>query len=146
MLMIPSVFMSGRVLGLGDGTAALVHGIVALGVAIVLVWRLLGIADPVRRAALLLLATALITPYLHNYDLGIVLAGALLLGRELARSRAPAGLAVGLLVILAWGLPNLVLTLNSLGLPASPLLLGALFLVAAFAPAAEVSRSSAASR
>ena len=78
MLMIPSVFMSLRVLGVPGDPALYVHlGFAAL-VLIALAIGLRRSTDPLNQAALLLLGTSLATPYLHSYDLTIVLCGALL--------------------------------------------------------------------
>jgi alpha-1,2-mannosyltransferase len=132
MMMIPSIFISGRIIGLSADTAGALHWGVALLVASILAWRLPRIPEPTRRAALLLFATTLITPYIHTYDLGLVLIGALIVGREYCRRLAPPDVGVAILMTAAWGLPNLVIRLNEMGLPASPLLLLALFLIAAF--------------
>ena len=46
---------------------------VAAAVAIVLVVRLWRVTDAVRQAAMVLIATVLMTPYMHNYDLALLL-------------------------------------------------------------------------
>jgi hypothetical protein len=129
MLMIPSAFMALRTLGVDGDLAATIHlGFAAIVVA-VLVWRLISVKDTAARAAMLLIATVLVTPYMHNYDLTILLAGALLVGRIWAGRPA-----VFILVAIAWALPQLVIVLNGAGVPLSPLLILPLFGLAAFLP------------
>lgn len=133
LYMIPSVFISMRLLGAGADTASAFH-VVCAGLAfLLLVWRLFHIADARGRAALVLIGTCLVTPYLHLYDLSIVLAGALLLlpsgADDLpALQHKPALAAIGG----AWLLPILVGPLGAAGLPASPAIILAIFLVACF--------------
>ncbi|MEO5805763.1 glycosyltransferase 87 family protein [Devosia sp.] len=108
MYMVPSAFMALRLLTGNGDLALLLHLGFATVVGIIVLVRLWQVNDPVRRAALVMIATALMTPYLHNYDLVVVLCGALL---------------VGVLVAVALILPNAVVTLNALGIPVSPLLI-----------------------
>lgn len=129
MLMIPSLFMAMRVLGLEGGPAATIHLIFAAMVVGVLIWRLLAVRDSLARAAMVLAGTVLVTPYMHNYDLAILLAGAVLVARLWA-ARA----LVFLPVALAWGLPQLVYWFNGLGVPLSPLVVLLVFALAAFPP------------
>lgn len=124
MLMIPSTFMSLRIV-IGDAqVAAWLHLVVAAAVVAALVWRLVKVSDPLRQAAMVLVATVLVTPYLHNYDLAILTAGALLVARRFFTTETPPvrQLNVAMVVILAWGLPNTVVGLNGAGLPIAPLL------------------------
>jgi alpha-1,2-mannosyltransferase len=120
--MIPSMFMAFRIV-LGDGDLALlVHLALAVPVFLFALWKLWRLDDPLRRASVVLAGTALITPYLHNYDLTIVAAGALLVLRRFpAASRGE--LAVCGLAALALGLPQLVVVLNLIGVPLAPLVL-----------------------
>jgi alpha-1,2-mannosyltransferase len=119
MLMIPSVFMSFRIL-LGDGElAATLHQIFAIAVFAVLIWRLLATKAVMVQNALILVGTTLITPYLHNYDLALLLAAALLVVRLAPDKRLLAYTLVGV----AWGLPALIVQLNAAGVPVSPLLI-----------------------
>jgi len=129
MTMIPSVFMSMRIVS-GNPTIALaVHGGFAVAVAIFLLWRLRTVSAGERQASILLLATVLITPYMHNYDLVLLLCGALLVARRWAAApRQPAG--SDMLVLVAWAMPQLVVLLNTAGLPIAPLLILPLLLLA----------------
>lgn len=122
MAMIPSVFMAMRiVMGQAD-IALVVHVIFAIMVGCVFLWRLWHVRDPERRTALLLLATVLVTPYIHNYDLALLLAGALIVARRpWVAGSGP--FKAELPIILAWLLPQLVLLLNTAGLPISSLLI-----------------------
>jgi len=122
MTMIPSTFMALRIVTGNSDVALIVHGIFAAAVAIVLVAKLWRVNDGTRQAAMVLIATVLMTPYMHNYDLAVLLCGALLVGRrwystETGPFRAP------FLVIVAWALPHIVVALNSGGVPVSPLLI-----------------------
>ena len=98
------------------------HAGFAAAVAVVLVVRLWQVEDGIRRSALVLIATTLITPYLHNYDLALLLCGALLVARRWPATGIGPGL-VNVVVGLAWALPNIVVVLNAAGLPISPLLI-----------------------
>ena len=122
MTMIPSTFMALRILTGNSDFALMVHGIFAAAVAMVLGVRLWRVTDGTRQAAMVLIATVLMTPYMHNYDLALLLCGALLVGRrwystEMGPFRVP------FLVIVAWALPHIVVGLNRVGAPISPLLI-----------------------
>lgn len=122
MAMIPSVFMAMRILTGQSDVAITAHVIFAVMIGIAFVWRLWRVTDPERRTALLLLATVLITPYIHNYDLALLLSGALIVARRpWAAGSGPS--KTELPIILAWMLPQLVLLLNMAGLPISALLI-----------------------
>ncbi len=125
MAMIPSAFMAVRILGGSADLADLIHAGFAVLVAAVLVVRLWQIEDAGRRSALVLIATVLMTPYLHNYDLALLLCGALLVARRWQGIRG-----VNSLVLVAWALPHIVMALNAAGLPISPLLILPLLLLA----------------
>jgi hypothetical protein len=78
-----------------------------------------------------LAGTAVITPYLHNYDLAPLVAAGLL-GLRFHAGHSRSALIVAAIALLgAWGLPTLTPFFNVLGLPLSPLLL--LFLLAVVA-------------
>lgn len=131
LYMIPSAFIAMRVLGAEADVALWVHLAFACTVAALLAFGLWRIADTRQRTAMILIATCLMTPYLHRYDLGILLAGALLLlpmqaGRTPASRHAPALAAIAA----AWAVPLLVGPLASLGAPVSPLIMFAVLVVA----------------
>ena len=129
MLMIPSLFMSGRLFGLDGDTALVVHLVFAAAVFALLVWRLLRTASPRRQDALVLVGIALISPYLHLYDLAIVSAAVLMLLREAPETTGWRAGARQLVLTLVWLLPILLMPMNAAGLPLSPLLLFALFVL-----------------
>ncbi|MHA6686949.1 glycosyltransferase family 87 protein [Mesorhizobium sp. A556] len=123
MAMIPSLFMSLRLLGMSGDSALAVHGVFALFVLVTLAWRLSRTTDHQVQSALVLVGTCLITPYMHVYDLSLLLAGGLLILRA---GRAQSGgrfyLAAGAAFI-SWFAPNLPLPLAESGFPIMPLLL-----------------------
>lgn len=129
MSMIPSIFMALRILtGNGDLAIAL-HIILAIPVVLFALWRLWRIEDSLRRAAIVLAATVLASPYMHNYDLSLlVVAGLLLMRRYPAGTTGEAWSARLTLLMLA--LPQLVVVFNMLGVPISPLLILPLLLLA----------------
>jgi hypothetical protein len=118
MLMIPSVFMAARIL-LQDGTLAMqLHVVFAAVVLCVLIWRLVKTTDRMAQSAVVLVGTALITPYIHNYDLSVLLCGALLV-THLHPGRPWTCLPLAV----AWIMPVLVMILNAAGAPMAPLLM-----------------------
>jgi hypothetical protein len=121
MGMIPSSFMSLRIVTGDPDFALLAHGIIALAVLAALVVRLLRVSDEARQAAMLIAATALISPYLHIYDLALVFCGGLITARRFT-SAGPAVL-MGLYVVALWALPLLVIGFYMLGMPLSPLII-----------------------
>jgi hypothetical protein len=130
MLMIPSMFMSMRLAGLGADAASAVHFAFAGAVMVFLIWRLSREANATRQVALVLIGTCLVTPYLHIYDLGILLAGALLVLRGVDALQGWVRAVIILAAGLAWALPELVMQLGNHGVPISPLIILAILLVA----------------
>lgn len=129
MTMIPSIFMGLRVVGIEGELAFSLHWAAAGLIAIVLVYRLVYVSDPRRRAALVLVGATLITPYIHNYDLGLLLAGALIVSRRLPPAPFSSATPATVLLI-AWALPHLVEIFGRAGIPLSPLLVLPLLLLA----------------
>jgi hypothetical protein len=127
-LMIPSLFMSLRLLGLDGDTALALHGAFAAAICLLLLCKLFVARQWETRAALVLIATALITPYMHNYDLAIILA-ATLLWHIRCRSQGWRGFIASRAVLLAWAAPYLVMAFGILQAPIMPLILLCLFLV-----------------
>ncbi|MEP6566658.1 MAG: glycosyltransferase family 87 protein [Mesorhizobium sp.] len=129
MMMIPSMFMSLRILT-GDWAFAFgAHACFAIAVGIIVALRLWQVQDARRQLAMMLFATALMTPYIHNYDLAILLCGALLVARRWASAqKQPFG--IDLLILMAWALPQLVFLFNRAGVPISPLVILPLLLLA----------------
>jgi alpha-1,2-mannosyltransferase len=130
--MIPSVFMAMRILTGDPQLAQWVHFAVALIVVVLCVWRMLRTGDRLRQSAILLTAGALVTPYIHIYDLaGTVAAGLLCLNAAAARSGV-GQIAAGLAVVAAWALPMDTLAGNDAGAPVGPIVLLGLFAVVAW--------------
>jgi alpha-1,2-mannosyltransferase len=128
MWMIPSLFMAFRIVT-GDGDLALwLHLASVVPILVFAVWRLWRLDDPLRRAGLVLAATALVTPYLHNYDLTLVAVAGLIVLRRFP-SGARGELAVCGFGVLVLALPQLVPLFNSSGLPLGPLLILPLLLL-----------------
>lgn len=129
MSMVPSIFMALRILT-GDGDLAIaLHIVLAVPVVLFALWRLWRIEDALRRVGIVLAATVLASPYMHNYDLSLlVVAGLLLMRRFPAGAKGEAWIAR--LIILMLALPQLVVVFNILGVPVSPLLILPLLLLA----------------
>jgi hypothetical protein len=133
VFMIPSLFMALRILGFGSGTALLCHFILAAVVVSLLAARLRRLKDRWFQASLTLIATCLATPYLHVYDLGILLAGALPILKTVRNDEEPNYLFAIAAVSMAWFLPRAVEPLGLMQLPLSPLLIGFIFVTACIA-------------
>jgi len=130
MLMIPTVFMSARIFAIEGDLALTLHLVFAAILGVWLIVRLVRTDDRTKQVMLLLFATCLMTPYIHHYDLTLLLIPALLLLRRTDEMPAWKGHTVRALVVFAWALPEAVLFLNSFGLPIAPLAILALFVLA----------------
>lgn len=134
LYMIPSLFIALRLLGVEGATVSSIHIAFAAAVLLVLLWRLRRTTAGHQQVALIMIATCLITPYLHNYDLGLLLAGALIALRS--RGQGAAGETISTLgVAIAWVLPIVIAPLGQSGLPISPLLILFVFTAAALGSA-----------
>jgi alpha-1,2-mannosyltransferase len=134
MVMVPSFFMAARVLGASGDLAMLWHlpaAVAALGYCI---WRLASIESAKHRTSLILIGTVVMLPYVHIYDLPLVVAGVLI-----ATPRALAGpdagpTAHGMLgtaaLLIAWAMPYVTVVGNAAGVPIAPVCLVALLLAA----------------
>lgn len=128
MYLMPSLFMGIRIIT-NDGTlAGRIHLIFALLLLIYCSLRIARCGSGTHRKALVLLGTAVIAPYLHVYDLSIVLAGALLALPDEAEDRKgktvlDTPLWVERAILLAWTLPYVTLLGNMAGIPLAPLAL-----------------------
>jgi alpha-1,2-mannosyltransferase len=142
MLIEPSVFMAGRILTGDAGLAYVIHGIVAALALAYALWRLIGARTQDQQASIALAVTALVAPYFHTYDAGLVLCAALLAARQWEPAGGVARLLGYFVVIGAWVLPDLTQILNGAGVPAGPLLMIAVLLLAGEAPKREGSLQS----
>lgn len=128
MTMIPSMFMALRILT-DDGDLALwLHGMLVVPALALCGWKLWRVPDPVRRAGIVMAATALITPYLHHYDLTLIGVAGLLVLRRFPPGRR-GELAICVVVVVALALPRLVVIFNLLGAPLAPLVILGLLLL-----------------
>jgi len=136
MVMIPSVFMSLRLWGL-DGDLALNLHLVFAGLMLpFVVWLFIARREPALRAATAMVGMAVLTPYLHVYDLVPVFAAALLVFQAYRNSREAVLGAVSVVAVFAWAMPYLTLALSGMGMPITPLLMVALLVATALAPKA----------
>jgi uncharacterized membrane protein YhaH (DUF805 family) len=119
---------AGRILGVPTTHATIVHLAVAMA-ALILVWRAFR-SHPLgdETTALLAAATLLVSPYLINYDLLLVMPAALMVFRR----RVEADLYPGELLFYVglWLIPNLGIRLNGMGIPVTPLFVIGLLLLA----------------
>jgi len=120
--MIPSVFMSMRILTGNADLALLIHALFAGLIAIVVIWCMARAIDPSLRAGLAMIGTVLITPYIHNYDLNLLCCACVLALRPGPPDTPGTGIAPRV-VFYAFMVPILVMYLNVLGVPLSPLLM-----------------------
>lgn len=128
-VMIPSVFMSLRLVGLDGDRALLIHAIFAAAVLLTLVWRLWHTGSQDRRTAMMLVATVLITPYTHMYDLTILVVAALLMLRSAQRENGWRKALFSRACAVLWLAPYLVYGLGIFGVPITPLLLVIAFFI-----------------
>lgn len=128
--MIPSLFIASRLVGFDGEAASFIHLGFALAVVPFLVWRLVVARTALQQAMLVLIAICLVTPYLHVYDLTILVAGVLVVAR-LDRSTDPVRQQLTQAAIWAgWALPLLLMPMNMGGMPMAPAIIGAIFVVA----------------
>lgn len=130
-----TAFMAARLLGLDIGDSYGVQAAVAvfaLGTAVVYLWRRRGggVGEG-RDLTVVALATALILPYLHFYDLAVI-AGAQIIACRERQGQPP--LAERGFQALLWLLPFFGMILNVLGRPVAVPLLMVLLLLAARLP------------
>ena len=124
---IPSVLSVARNAGLGPSDAALLHIMVAaLAFLLVMaVWRLS--SDPKQRRAVLAVGALIVTPYLRNYDLALLIFPIAELVSRTEYGPAPATIA---LASVAWILPALQL-LTNVSIQLTPIVLLALLVALA---------------
>lgn len=125
MYMMPTVFMSGRILDFDIGMIYRLQFIMLVGVMIGTYWGVRHTAIPELRIALVSVAIFLASPYAHNYDMTILSAAIIMIISHADSHGFLSGEPV--LLGLSWFLPIGVILLNALGIPISPLILGMLF-------------------
>jgi len=117
-----------RILGVPPGLATVVHLAGALA-ALAVVWRAFSrhpLGD--ETTALLAVATLMVSPYVINYDLLLMMPAALIVFRR----RAEADLYPGELLFYfgLWLIPNIGIRLNAKGIPLTPLFVAGLLFLA----------------
>lgn len=131
MAMIPSVFIGMRNI-VGDATiASYVHWAVAIVAAAFAIWAMLRAEDERARWAVVIAAMAVITPYIHIYDLAPVLVAALLVFNRWQAASTNARAVAALVMVLVWALPLLTVIGNKAAIPVGPFVLIALLIVSA---------------
>jgi hypothetical protein len=122
-----TILAAGRILGIPPSLAYLVH-LTAAGTAVIMIWRAFSRHGPSDESTAVLAAgTLLISPYLINYDLLLLMPAALLVFRR----RVETDLYPGELLFYVglWLIPNLGIRLNGKGIPLMPIfVVGLLFL------------------
>ena len=128
MQMIPSTFMAFRILGWEGGTAMQFHLALAALVFAMLVYRLVKSSSRPQKLALVLFSIGLITPYLHVYDLTLLVVGVFVMLRAIPTQTGFRAVGIYGLALLGWVLPHALFGLNASGWPLGPLIMFALFL------------------
>lgn len=118
---------AGRLLGVPPALATIAHLAGALA-ALITVWRAFSRHPPGdETTAILAAGTLLVSPYLINYDLLLLMPAALMVFRR--RAEADLYPAELLFYVGLWLIPNLGIRLNAMGIPVTPLfVVGLLFL------------------
>ncbi len=124
---MPTIFVAARMSGLDATSAQLIQGVVALGVAAGVAWAWWRRAPFNLRAALLVAAIPLVTPFAYDYDLVILLLPIAWLILE--SQRAPLKHAEIAVMVLVWMLPSwwMLALVRETGVQFGPLILLALY-------------------
>jgi hypothetical protein len=124
---MPTIFVAARMSGLDAAPAQLIQGIVALGVAVGVAWAWWRRAPFNLRAALLVAAIPLVTPFAYDYDLVILLLPIAWLILE--SQRAPLKHAEIAVMVLVWALPSwwMLALVRETGVQFGPLILLTLY-------------------
>lgn len=127
--MLPSSYGALRNIGAGASLALAVHWLIALPTATISIWALFRVADARDRAAILLIATFIVTPYALNYDLASFEAAVALLAMKDARTE-PSHWIRKFLFSLAMLLPVLMMFLGLVKITIAPPVMLAIWWVA----------------
>ncbi|MBV5324447.1 MAG: hypothetical protein J0626_03795, partial [Rhodospirillaceae bacterium] len=119
--MVPTYFMSGRLLGLALWQCWTLQAISAAMAAMASIWVFRQAVPHQLKAAVAMVAAFLVSPYLLTYDMTIVMVAILLAGQCFAPKWWES-----IVCALAWLLPAVVLPAD---MPIGPIILTALFLV-----------------
>ena len=131
MAMIPSVFIAMRNI-VGEATvASYAHWAVAIAAGAFAIWSMVRADDERARWSIVIAAMAVITPYIHLYDLAPALVAALLVFNRWQDASVNARAVAALVMVLVWALPLLTVIGNKASVPVGPLVLIALLVVTA---------------
>jgi alpha-1,2-mannosyltransferase len=125
---ITTILVAGRILGLPPTLASVAQLAGAL-TAVIVVWRAFSRHEPSDEATAVLAAgTLLVSPYLINYDLLLLMPAALMVFRR----RVEADLHPGELLFYVglWLIPNIGVRLNGMGIPLMPVFVAGLLFLA----------------
>jgi hypothetical protein len=127
---LPSLYAALRLAGLGLAAAYILHGLLAISVAVAVAWVWRRRPPLALRAAMLVTGTLLVTPYLFDYDYVLLAVPIALLAMDgyvrgwLAYERA--------VLVAAWVMPLFAVGLaDATSIQLGPIFVAALFLVAA---------------
>jgi hypothetical protein len=125
--LVPSVLAASRLLGLSSEVSISIQTFITLAMIVLTIWGFRGPVPLTDKIPLLLTATYLAAPYVHNYDM-IALTGALYLILRTKFEAEWTPLSRGI-VLLAWLSPLLTILFNMGGAPIAPLILLALLVL-----------------
>lgn len=124
-LLVPTVFMAGKILGFDPAVSLGVQASLAALVLACVIWAYRSGRHFGLSCALLFTGTLLASPLGHVYDTSAITMAVFLLLQDMAeRGHRPGELFVA---VMAWLAPVLVYFLNSLGIPVGPLIFAVLF-------------------
>ncbi|MEX3010851.1 glycosyltransferase family 87 protein [Hoeflea sp. TYP-13] len=123
-IMMPTVFMSGRELGLPNAISWFAQAVSSLAAVVLTVWALRRPAEPALRLMIICLAVFLVTPYAFNYDMTFL--SAALIYYVATRDMSAALPFERLLIGVVWIAPYMILPWGNLGFPVVPLFLWAM--------------------
>ena len=121
--MMPTAYVSARLIGATSNAAALIQGLIAMAVIAVTVLAIRRTRDGALQLALMTSGTLCISPYILNYDMTAVSAALILY----VASRAPPRAAMRYAIMLTMAVPALVMLANPFWVPVTPLITLAMF-------------------
>ena len=129
LAMIPSAFIAMRLYAGDPVLASYVHGAVAVAAGAFGVWQMWRADSDKARWAIAIAAMALITPYIHIYDLAPVVAAALLVLQQRRDASVASQVLAAVVAIAVWALPFITVLGNSVSVPIGVLVLVSLLVV-----------------
>lgn len=122
LFMMPTVFVSGRILGLENGLNYFLQITVALGVILGIMWGMRKTHDSTFQLVLASVGTFLVAPFAFNYDMTIL---SLAITFYFIQSwENDFNIFDRMLLLTIWFLPLVTVPLSMWGLPITPLILG----------------------